>query len=236
MVKTLGRDLHTKYLYGVSPSHQLQKLSKILNAINGKQYIYIERKNDSRKLLPVGVALRKGKLYLTAIDKDGKRKTFALERITNVTVLDKVYGGKHFPEGGFYATFDDREKAFIFGIELNKEIPLGEEHLEFSPLVFHHEIENGTLKRLYLVGFTGEYFASRFALFIYGKLIPPNAEMLELARKKRLNNLFPNLELGNAEENLERYTLFVKNLEKQLSKRLELVRQSLSELENIKTS
>jgi len=239
LVKTMGRDIHAKYLWGVAATKQLGKLARIINAISEKKYlniVYEKRKNEIRKLLPVGVMLRKGKLYLTAIDKDGKRKTFALERILTLTVLDKNYAGKHYPEHPFYASFDDREKAFVFGVEVNKPLPAKEEHMGFSPLIFHREIEEGVIKKIYLVGFTGDYFASRFMLFVYGKLIPPDREMLELARKKRLNLRFPTLELAYPEENLARFKQFVKNLEEHLTKRVQFVKQTLEGLENINPS
>jgi len=236
---TMGRDIHIKYLWGISPQKQLFKIAKILRAISEHRYInlaYEKRKNELRRLLPIGITLRKGKLYLTAIDRDGKRKTFALERIIFIELSTKTYSGKYYPQQPFYAAFEDREKAFVFGVEVNKPLPAKKEYLTFSPLIFHHEIEGNVIKKIYLVGFTGDYFASRFMLFVYGKLIPPSADMLNIARKRRLNNIFHNLELANLSENLNRFSEFVKALNYQLLSRLQFVNLTLTGLENINPS
>jgi DNA-binding transcriptional ArsR family regulator len=238
LADAVGVDPHLRYLWGVAPRQQLGKLSQILKAIGEKRFlsvIYEKRQNELRKILPVGVYLRRGKLYLTAVDHLGTRKTFAVEKILKISPSEKTYGGKHYPKHPFYAHFEEREKPFLFGLEVNKKLPLREEFAAFSPLIFHAETEGEVVKKVFLVGFTGDYFASRFLPFVYGRLIPPSDEVIELARRKKVGETFPSLPLTE-EENLSRFKEFLKTLGAHLRRRLDAVGQTLAELENINPS
>jgi predicted DNA-binding transcriptional regulator YafY len=236
MLAALGLDIHVKYLYGLAVQGHLGKLANILEAIKNKKFVtvvYDKGKGEEvRTLLPIGVALRRGKIYMTAVDRDGKRKIFALERIKGIVEREKRYGGRHYPRPDYYLTLDE-EKAFVFGMELDKKLPLTEKELSFSPLVFYHKIENGErLKKIYLVGFTGRYFASRFIPFLYGKLLYPDEHILSIARRKKLNNFFPSLELSDPEENQKRFYNFMKTLKEILVQRQTILEKSFESIED----
>ncbi len=226
----LERDIDVRYLYGIRAEKFLIRLAKVIAAIEQRRYVnivYNKKGREIRELLPIGICLRKGKIYISAIDPLGSRKHFALERIEAIYTGSKIYRGRHFPTPPALALFFS-EKPFLFGVEMDKPLMLSPEDLETDFGIFHAEIEGGRLKRIYLVGFTGEYFASRFLTFLYGPVIAPNEEMLRLAKRKGMDRLVPTLDLSDLKVNLKRFEEFLKTTEEVLKKRLQNLERSRS--------
>jgi hypothetical protein len=175
------------------------------------------------KILPIGFAVRNGRLYLVALEERGEKRYFSLERISNLSLLNKTYPGRKYPPAGRFALFGD--KPFVFGMRIKAKLYLSEEFLKFHPLVFHHEGTEGDYT-LYMVGFDSDYFASRFAVFVFNEFIPPDGEMLRLADARGLKLLFPDLELDGAVQS-RRYRSFLERLRSALEKRLRRVERAL---------
>jgi len=222
----LSRDSAFRYFYGLDFSKLLPTVARILEAIERRRFISLLFKGEKvyRKLLPIGLAIRNGKLYMVALEEQGEKRFFSIDRISTVTLLDGGYAGKNFPRPPAYVTF--KEKPFIFSMEIRKNLYMPAELMLFHPLVFHSEEEEG-VRRVYVVGFAGEYFASRFCTFVFDRLLPPDARAIELARSKNLKLRFPDLALEDLETLKGLYGEFLKALEKVLELRLSRVREAL---------
>ena len=61
---------------------------------------------------------------------------------------------------------------------------------------------------IYLVGFLGSRFTSRFLVEEVLEIIPPSQEMILMAKEQKLKKKYPNLSFG-LEENKKRFLLFV---------------------------
>jgi hypothetical protein len=219
----IAKDIHIKYFYGIHPEHVLSILSKIVLAIENENYInltYKKTKNFER-VLPIGLGMRRGKIYLIAYEEQGEKRTIALENITSITILNLKYSGSKFPKPEKFLTFV--EKPFVFGLILNKDTNLDSNILTFHPLIFKAEVENNIIREIYLVGFDGDYFAKRFLNFPFENFIPPDAKLLILAKKKRLDKQFPQLVLDDLNENLKRFENFVENLREVLKEKYQNV-------------
>jgi hypothetical protein len=226
----LSLDPHVRYFWGVNVQKILPIVSKIILALEGQRYISALFKGEKvyHSLLPISLGMRRGRVYLVAIEgKTGKRKVLPLEKIDQISLKDNRYKGKHFPSASPFLTLPN-EEVFIFGMELNKKIPYNTDLLSFSRLIFHYEIEGDILRKIYMVGFTGEYFASRFVLFLNRNLIPPSVEIIRIAKKKKVDKLFPGLS-SSVEVNRERFDKFLERMHRFIEEKSAILQNYLND-------
>ena len=232
MLPTLRRDITFKYLYGVDIEPHLTVLGRIVEAIECNCYVQVllaGKRERFLKLLPLGIGLRNGRVYLFALR--GERRIYIpLDRIKNISLLtwEKVEGkGAEVPPGRYLLC--PKEKPFIFGVKPKGSGWGRDRDLSFHPLVFHSETDPKGNRLLYLVGFTGDYFASRFLPHL-GEPLSPDRRMLAIARKKGVKDLFPPMPLGDLSYHRNLYGDFLKRVREQLADRLDGVSRALKSL------
>ncbi len=220
-------DVNFRYLYGTDFKKLLPLMKKIFEALEGKRFISLLYMGERvyAKLLPLGFAIRNGRLYMVALEEKGEKRYFSLERISNLSLLDRTYPGKKFPSAGKFALFGD--KPFVFGMRIDAKLYISPDFLKFHPLVFFNEGDDQKGYTLYMVGFDSDYFATRFMVFVFNEFYPPNGDMLKLAKEKELELLFPELEPDNGELQKERYHSFLRRLRLALRTRLRRVERAL---------
>jgi len=225
-VEILTSDISIRYLYGVNLSKLLPSTVKIFRAIQAKKYISLLYKGEKiyRKLLPIGFGLRNGKIYMIALNEAGEKRSFALENISNLSILERTYPGKHFPKPGRFLLFGD--KPFVFGLQLGNEFLTDPQFLSFHPLIFFQDGNERNGFTVYMVGFDSGYFASRVAVFRFERLLMPTDDIMQIAKEKKLQLLFPNFDLNNRNIHNERYRSFLKKLKQHLENRLKIVADS----------
>ncbi len=229
LLDRLSLDIAVKNLWGLNFGKYLPTVSKIIEAIRQKKYITVLFKNEAtyRKLLPLGLGARKGYLYLVAVEETGNRRYIPVENITYISLKDQHYKGKKFPYLYPYLCFPG-EKAFVFGMEVGERVE-NPKNLAFSNLVFYHEMEGNLLKKVYMVGFTGDYFAGRFIPLASYRLLPPNEEILRVAVKKEVDKRFSDISTDPA-ENMNRFKQFLLSLKKILEQKSSSVSALLKHL------
>jgi len=226
LAERLSHDTAVRNLWGINASKLLPLISRIAEAIRTKSYLEVKFKDGREaRCLPLGIGSRAGFLYLVALDETGNRVYHKLEKLDAVSIKEQRYKGKKYPYLYPYLCLPG-EKAFVFGLELNERV---EEPslLSFSRLVFHQEFEGNLLRKVFLVGFTGEYFASRFLPFAAYRILPPTPEIVRLAVRREVDKRFSDIPT-DAEENLVRFRSFVANLKR----RLEVAAALLDDLDN----
>ena len=218
LLKHLSGDIGVKNLWGLNFEKFLPLISKILEAIRRKSYISVLFKNENnyRKFLPIGLGARAGFLYLIALEETGDRRYLPLETISYVAIKEQKYKGKKYPYFYPYMCFP-HEKAFVFGLEINERLEVAK-NVVFSNLIFHYELEGELLRKVYLIGFTGDYFAGKFVQFAAYKILPPDEEMLKVAARKEVDKKFSTLST-DLKENRNRFTQFLRGLKKALDEK-----------------
>ena len=230
-IDALSSDINLRYLYGVDFKKVLPLMKKLFEALERKRFVSLLYRGDRvyAKLLPIGFAVRNGKLYMVALEEKGEKRYFSLERISNLSLLQRGYPGNSFPKPSKFAMFG--EKPFVFGMRIDANLYVPDEFLKFHPLVFFHRGEEGKGYEIYMVGFDSDYFAARFMVFVFNSFIAPNGEILKLAKLKQLKMDFPELDLEDLETQTARYNSFLNRLRKSLSLRLKRVERALENSE-----
>jgi hypothetical protein len=100
------------------------------------------------------------------------------------------------------------EKPFLFGVRvaLKGGMDYFSEPQVFPTQFFFKKEKEDYL--IYLVGFLGSRFTSRFLVEEVLEIIPPSQEMILMAKEQKLKKKYPNLSFG-LEENKKRFLLFV---------------------------
>ena len=226
----LSRDINSKYLYAVNFKNLLPVLGKIIEAIEGRRYVSILFKEEKvyRKLLPTGLGIRNGKIYFIALLENGEERTFALENIASLSVRGETYGGDHYPRPNNYLLYG--EKPFVFGIYVGKDLRISKGVINFHPFVFHRTFSPSgeTVEKIYLVGFDSQYFAKNFLPYLYDP-IPPNEEMLLIARRKGIDKAYPGLKLDDINHHQKTFRNFLKKARNELASRLKRVKGILKD-------
>ena len=226
----LSRDTNFKYLYAVDFKNLLSILGRIIEAIEERRYVSILFKGEKvyRKLLPTGLGIRNGKIYFIALLESGEERTFGVENIATISPRNETYAGDHYPRPGGYLLYG--EKPFVFGIYAGKDVRIPKGVINFHPLVFHHTFSPSgeVVDKLYLVGFDSQYFAKHFIPYLYDP-IPPNEEMLSIARKRELDKLYPGLNLDDIAYHRRAFRSFLKKARNELVARLKRVKGILQD-------
>ncbi len=205
-----------------------EKLFKLLiTSILKRQQIYIQYKNKFYKILPLKIFNYNGLFYLSSLTEKKSIKTFLLGRIEKIIPMET-----RLPEGDNIKreelTFEiPKELPFLFGVIFSKNYATETEirkEIKFSPFQFHIEkTETGILT--YLVGFTGKRFASWFLVEKAIKLISPNPQIIEIARKKELKKNIKGISY-QLRENQKRFKEFLRESQKLLNQKLKIYKKN----------
>jgi len=227
LLSHISLDIGIKNLWGLNFGRCLPIISKVVEAIRERSYISVLFKDEKKyqNFLPVGLGARQGFLYIIALEETGTRRFIPIQNISYITLKKKQYKGKKFPYLQPYLCFPN-EQPFIFGLEL--QVPVEQpKNISFTKLIFHTHYENGILKRVYMVGFTGDYFANRFLPFLSYRLIPPNEEMLYIALRKEIDKKISNISTA-LEENKKRFKEFLLTLNRLIDYKKGIINTALN--------
>jgi len=146
-----------------------------------------------------------------------------LKILQNIEETISRYERKKYENVNFL--FSD-EKPFVFGVRIAPKGGLDYfSEPQIFPTQFHFEREKGDYL-IYLVGFTGSRFVSRFLVEEVIEILPPSRSILNRAKKVKLRQDFPGLSFGR--ENEKRFKNFIEELE-------EFMKQRITALENLKS-
>ena len=224
LLSFLAYDVQIKYLYLNRFNKYIQNLATVIKAIEEEKYLSLlfNKEIVFKRVLPTGIGIRNGKLYLIGFEEKGQYRTYSFEKISQITIRNEKYLGKRYPLPGNFLTFS--EKSFVFGLKIEKPLEVWYGEYIFHPLAFKYLREDNSIT-VYMVGFTSRYFASRFMIHTSNTLIPPNEEMLNSARKQKLDLKYPDLPLKDLNENLKRFGEFLDYLESEMEDRLKRVKE-----------
>jgi len=201
----------TQFLEKFIPFDQ-QVLLQVHRAIIENKALRIKYKgSDAFRIFPLKIFVYNGVLYVGALREDKVYRTYYLAGLKILEELDetlpKLYR-KKFESVAF--TIED-EKPFLFGVR----VALKESMDYFSnPQIFPTQF---FLKRekedylIYLVGFLGSRFTSRFLVEEALEIIPPSQEMILMAKEQKLRKKYSNISFS-LRENKKRFSLFVEEL------------------------
>jgi len=197
-----------------------KNLKQIHNAIlNGKALIVRYKDSDCFKLFPLKVFVYNGILYVGGIDSKKEYKTYHLGGLkiideTNETISEFLR--KKYEKSNF--AFED-EKPFLFGIRVYPEwrMEFFEEPVIFPTQFFFQRNKDDYL--IYLVGYTGSRFTSRFLVEEVIEIIPPTNEIIAKAKELKVKEKFSAVTLS-LRENKKRFKLFVEELGEFLNQRV----------------
>jgi len=200
-------------------------LNEIHNAIIDKVALRIRYKNSTEvfKIYPIKIFVYNGIIYVGAV----KNKVYRTFLLAGINILEKLK--EKTPEFFFKKykniTFDiEREKPFLFGIKVAKKPSL--EYFQapqiFTTQFFFSREKDNYL--IYLVGYTGSRFTSRFLVEEVIDIIPPTENIILKAKELDLKKRFPTLTFS-LKENEKRFFLFKEELEEFIAQRLELLQK-----------
>ena len=204
-------------------------LKQIHNAIlNGKALIVSYKGSDCFKLFPLKVFVYNGVLYTGGIDSKKEYRTYYLG---GLKIIDETNGTlseflrKKYEKFNF--AFED-EKPFLFGIKV-----CSKEGMEFfeKPVIFPTQFffqRNKDDYLIYLVGYTGSRFTSRFLVEEVIEIIPPTDKIIAKAKELKIKERFSGITF-DSKKNRKRFRLFVEELEEYLNQRF----TTLKKLKNI---
>ncbi len=204
-------------------------LKQIHDAIlNGKALVVSYKGSNYFKLFPLKVFVYNGILYTGGIDSKKEYKTYYLGGLkiigeTNETISEFLR--KKYEKSNF--TFED-EKPFLFGIRVYPK--WGMEFFK-KPVIFPTQFffqRNKDDYLIYLVGYTGSRFTSRFLVEEVIEIISPTNEIIAKAKELKVKEKFPKVTFS-LRENKKRFKLFVKELG-------EFLRQRLTTFEKLKNT
>ena len=214
-------------------------LKEVVKAIVDERPLRIIKDGKERTILPLNLFFYSGNLYLGAIKiiKENSKYKFPYRSYL-------LHSIKLSPSGSYVKTevkiprsiidenrrkhigFPD-EKPFIFGIELDdlsaKEIKKGGK--VFSTQFFTEPNQNV----VYLVGFTSSRFYNDFIIKGFKKIIPPNKEIIDVAKEKKVKELvseiyphLPKVSYGLT-ENIRNFKRFRREIKALLMQKLNIL-------------
>ncbi len=183
-------------------------VEKLIIALLENRKIYFVYRDRSFRVFPVKLFTYNGMFYLGALDGNLYRN-FLVSRIKNVELLNERISLEE-KSSLVEQTFKiPDEEPFLFGVKFPESYATEEEirnGIQFFPTQFHARVVADGIE-VYLVGFTGKRFVSWFLVEKALSLIPPNREILEIAKKVRVKEREPNVSYS-LKTNLERFERF----------------------------
>jgi len=201
----------TQFLEKFVPFDQ-QVLVQVHRAIMEKRALRVKYKgSDAFKIFPLKIFVYNGVLYVGALREDKVYRTYYLAGLKVLEELNETlpkFYRKKFESVAF--TIED-EKPFLFGVRVALK-----ESMDYfpNPQIFPTQF---FLKRekedylIYLVGFLGSRFTSRFLVEEALEIIPPSQEMILMAKEQKLRRKYSNISFS-LRENKKRFSLFVEEL------------------------
>ncbi len=189
-----------------------QTLVQVHRALIKSKALRVKYKgSDAFKIFPLKIFVYNGVLYLGALKENKTYRTYHLAGLKVLEELDETasrFYRKRY-EGVTFAIKD--EEPFLFGVRvaLKEGMEYFSEFQMFPTQFFLRKEEESYL--IYLVGFLGSRFASRFLVEEVLEIIPPSQEMTAMAKEKRLKEEYPALSYS-PKENKRRFSLFVEEL------------------------
>ena len=185
-------------------------VEKLIGALLENRKVYFIYKGKPFRVFPVKFFTYNGQFYLGALD--GKTyRNFLVSRIENVELLsEKISLEKK--KALVNRTFKiPDEEPFIFGALLPRtyatELEL-RRGIKFFPTQFFSRLKESGIE-VFLVGFTGKRFVSWFLVEKVLSLIPPNSEMVKIAKEQKIKEKEPKLSYS-LKTNRERFNQFRK--------------------------
>ncbi|GEM_PF-921474 len=194
-------------------------LLQLHRAIIEGRALRVKYKNSPAfKLFPLKIFVYSGLMYLGALSEDKVYRTYHLAGLKVLEGLNErlpAFYRKKYEKTTFYL---EDEKPFLFGVRvpLKGALDYFSEVRLFSTQFFLKREEEGYL--VYLVGFLGSRFTSRFLVEEVVEIVPPSEEIVKVAKEKRLKEFYPGLSYG-LKENKRRFSAFVEELRHFLSQR-----------------
>ena len=201
-----------------------KNLKQIHNAILNKKALIVSYKRSNYfKLFPLKVFAYNGVLYVGGIDANEEYRVYYLGGLkiiedVNETIsefLRNKYQGTNF--------LFEYEKPFIFGVKIPSKPAMNFfENPEIFPTQFFLQ-KGRDYYLVYLIGYTGSRFTSRFLVEEILEIIPPSMEIIDKAREVKLKSRFP-LVTFNLKDNRKRFKAFMEEVEEFLNQRTSAVR------------
>jgi hypothetical protein len=197
-----------------------RNLKQIHNAIlSGKALIVSYKGSECFKMFPIKIFVYNGVLYVGAINNRNEYRTYYLAGLKIIEELDESisqYLRKKYEKATFTL---EEEKPFLLGIRVYAKE--GMKYFE-EPVIFPTQFffkQEGESYLVYLVGYTGSRFTSRFLVEEIIEIIPPTSEIIAKAKELRVKEKFPVVTFS-LRENRRRFKLFIEELEEFLNQRL----------------
>ncbi|NPB06559.1 MAG: hypothetical protein GXO03_03020 [Aquificae bacterium] len=216
----LERAAVNRELYSLFSREDFELLGRFTAALFKRKRLYLNL-SDGRVLsgVPVKLFYRNGEVY--ALLKDGER-----EELVNLLHVRNFTEGKEEPVGPPSTALTERfdGEAFVFGVEFHEKYMFYDPPPKlFFPTQYFFRHEKGYYS-YFFVGYTSDNFAQAFLPILYDRILAPSKEMLERAKALKLNERYPSLDLKSLETNLNRFMLFLEQLEKHLDLRNAIVK------------
>jgi hypothetical protein len=187
-----------------------ETLMQIHKAIIENKSLRVRYKNsDAFKIFPLKIFVYNGVLYVGALREDKIYRTYYLSGLEILEELNETLP-KFYRKKFEKVTFTlEEEKPFLFGakVALKEGINFFSEPQIFSTQFFFKREKSGYL--IYLVGFLGPRFTSRFLVEEIIEIIPPSREMAEMAKELRLREKYPDLSYS-LNKNRKRFLTFMR--------------------------
>ena len=197
-----------------------RNLKQIHDAIlNGKALIVSYKGSDCFKMFPIKIFMYNGILYVGAINNRNEYRTYYLAGLKIIGELNETIS-QYFRKKYEKATFTlEEEKPFLLGIRV-----YAKEGMKYfkEPVIFPTQFflkQEGKNYLVYLVGYTGSRFTSRFLVEEIIEIIPPTNKIIAKAKELKVKETFPMLTFS-LRENRKRFKLFVEELGEFLNQRL----------------
>ncbi|TCK02487.1 WYL domain-containing protein [Phorcysia thermohydrogeniphila] len=166
------------------------------------------------KIFPLKIFVYNGVLYVGALKEDKEDKSYRTYYLAGLKVLEELNEtlSKFYRKQFRNITFGMKdEEPFLFGmrVALKGGMDYFSEPQVFSTQFFFKKEKESYL--IYLVGFLGSRFTSRFLVEEVLEIIPPSQDMIAMAKERKLKEKYSNLSFS-LEENRKKFSLFVEEL------------------------
>ncbi|WP_022846175.1 WYL domain-containing protein [Desulfurobacterium sp. TC5-1] len=191
--------------------------------IEGMSLIVSYKGSEFFKIQPLKVFVYNGIMYLCALIEN---KTFRTFHISGLKIIDKhsekpdKFLSRKFRKTTFLF---EEEKPFLFGarVAFKESLSFFKNPLLF-PTQFYLKKEEERHFEVFLVGFTGYRFASRFLVEEIIEILPPDKSIIKKAKEKELTKHYPEL-IYSLKENRKRFQSFLKTFDTLIKQRQKLI-------------
>ncbi len=187
-------------------------LYQVYNAVIENKALRVKYKGSrSFKIHPIKIFVYNGVLYVGAVGEDKVYRTYHLSGLKILEELKDslpMFYRRRFENVTFVIR---EEKPFLFGVKVALK-----EGMDYFPApqifptqFFFKREDDGYL--IYLVGFSGSRFTSRFLVEEITEILPPSEEIIKVAKNLKLKVQYNALTYG-LKNNKRRFDIFIKDL------------------------